>query len=304
MALIECIPNVSEGRRAGAIEACARAIRESGAHLLDVSSDRAHNRTVYSFAGTAPAIQAAVLALFDRALAEIDLRQHSGVHPRIGAVDVVPFVPLGGTTIADCAALAKTTAAEVSSRHQLPIFLYEQSATATSRRNLEDIRRGGFEGLAAKLARPEWRPDFGPSAPHPTAGASVFGARTTLIAYNINLATAETAIAKGIAAAVRESSGGLPYVKAMGVALADRGIVQVSMNLTNYRKTSMVQVFDAVKREATRRGVAVLGSEIVGLVPADALREDAARHLQLPEAVEDQILETRLNRRDREPSLD
>src|SRR5947209_3766717 len=177
MALIECIPNVSEGRRADVIEACALAIRQTRARLLDVKPDAAHNRTVYTFAGDADAIQSAVLALFARALAAIDLRQHSGEHPRLGAVDVVPFVPIEEVTMADCVTLATSIAKEVSRRHHLPVFLYEEAATSVSRRNLEDIRRGEFEGLAAKLRQPEWQPDFGPATPHPSAGASVFGAR-------------------------------------------------------------------------------------------------------------------------------
>jgi glutamate formiminotransferase len=294
MALIECIPNVSEGRRTEVLDACAEAIRSAGARLLDVKPDAAHNRTVYTFAGDAGAVRAGVLALFDRALQAIDLRRHSGEHPRIGAVDVVPFVPIEGATMADCVDLARQVAQEVSTRHGLPVFLYEEAATSTTRRNLEDIRRGEFEGLAAKLQQPDWRPDFGPGAPHPSAGASVIGARMPLIAYNINLATNRLDVARRIAAAVRQSSGGLRYVKAMGVELADRGIVQVSMNLTNFEKTPMFRVFELVKREAARYGVAVLESEIVGLVPASALTASAAWFLQLEGFGEDQILENKL----------
>jgi glutamate formiminotransferase len=297
MGLIECIPNVSEGRRADVIEACADAIRQTHARLLDVKPDPSHNRTVYTFAGDAGAVRAAALALFDRALASIDLRQHSGEHPRLGAVDVVPFVPIEDATMADCIAVARTVAAEVAERHHLPVYLYEEAATSASRRNLEDIRRGEFEGLAAKMQQPEWRPDFGPPAPHPSAGASVIGARMPLIAYNINLATRDLAVAKQIAVAVRHSSGGLRYVKAMAVELADRGVVQVSMNLTNYEKTPMFRAFELVKREAARHGVAVLNSEIVGLVPAPALTASAAWFLQLDESFsDDQILENKLRR--------
>ena len=296
MALIECIPNVSEGRRTDVLDACAGAIRSAGARLLDVKPDAAHNRTVYTFAGDADAVRAGVLALFDRALAAIDLRSHSGEHPRIGAVDVVPFVPIEGATMADCVELAKRVAQEVSTRHSLPVFLYEEAATTASRRNLEDIRRGEFEGLAAKLQQPDWRPDFGPAAPHPSAGASVIGARMPLIAYNINLATNRLDVARRIAAAVRQSSGGLRYVKAMGVELQDRGIVQVSMNLTNFEKTPMFRVFELVKREAERYGVSVLESEIVGLVPAAALTASAAWFLQLEGFSEDQVLETKLRK--------
>jgi glutamate formiminotransferase len=299
MALIECIPNVSEGRRADVLDACAGAIRSAGARLLDVKPDAAHNRTVYTFAGDADAVRAGVLALFERAVAAIDLRQHAGEHPRIGAVDVVPFVPIEDATMADCVDLAKRVAQEVSTRHNLPVFLYEEAASSPSRRNLEDIRRGEFEGLAAKLQQPDWRPDFGPAAPHQSAGASVIGARMPLIAYNVNLATNRLDVARRVAAAVRQSSGGLRNVKAMGVELADRGIVQVSMNLTNYEKTPMFRVFELVKREAARYGVAVLESEIVGLVPAAALTGTAAWYLQVEGFSEDQVLETKLRKVER-----
>jgi glutamate formiminotransferase len=294
MSLIECIPNISEGRRTEVLDACANAIRSTAARLLDVRADAAHNRTVYTFAGEAAAVRAGVLALFDTALAAIDLRQHSGEHPRIGAVDVVPFVPIEGATMADCVELAREVAQQVSARHTLPVFLYEEAASSPARRNLEDIRRGEFEGLAAKLQQVEWRPDFGPAAPHPSAGAAVIGARMPLIAYNINLATDRLEVARRIAAAVRHSSGGLRYVKAMGVELQARGIVQVSMNLTHFEKTPMFRVFELVKREAARYGVSVLESEIVGLVPAAALTASAAWYLQLDAFDADQILETRL----------
>jgi glutamate formiminotransferase len=294
MAVIECIPNVSEGRRAEVLEACAAAIRAAGTRLLDVKADAAHNRTVYTFAGDADRVRAAVLALFEQAAASIDLRAHSGEHPRIGAVDVVPFIPIEGATMSDCVTLARSVAADVAARHGLPVFLYEEAASTPARRNLEDIRRGEFEGLAAKLQQPEWRPDFGPASPHPSLGASVIGARMPLIAYNINLASNRLDVARQIAAAVRQSSGGLRYVKAMGVELADRGIVQVSMNLTNFEKTPIFRVFELVKREAERHGVAILESEIVGLVPAAALSATAAWYLQVSGTIDDLILENRL----------
>lgn len=294
MALIECIPNVSEGRRREVLDACSAAIAGAGARLLDVKPDAAHNRAVFSFAGSADTVSAAVLALYGVVLPAIDLRHHSGEHPRIGAVDVVPLVPLEGATMVDCVALARTLGDEVARRFGVPVFLYEEAASTPARRNLEDIRRGEFEGLAAKMQQSDWRPDFGPAAPHPSAGASVIGARMPLIAYNINLATDRLDVAKKIAAAIRHSSGGLRFVKAMGVALEDRGIVQVSMNLTNYRKTPMFRVFELVKREAARYGVAVLESEIIGLLPAGALLESAAWYLQIDGYRDDQVLETRL----------
>jgi glutamate formiminotransferase len=294
MAIIECIPNISEGRRQDVLESCASAIRAAGVRLLDVKPDASHNRTVYTFAGEPSAVQAAVYALYDRALAAIDLRHHSGEHPRLGAVDVVPFVPIEGATMADCVAMARTVGAQLARRHDLPVYLYEEAASTPARRNLEDIRRGEFEGLAAKMQQPEWAPDFGPGAPHPSAGASIVGARMALIAFNVNLATNRLDVAKKIATAVRQSSGGFRFVKAMGVDLADRGIVQVSMNLTNFEKTPIFRVFEVIKREAARYGVSVLESEIIGLVPAAALTASANWYLQLDPATDALILENRL----------
>jgi glutamate formiminotransferase len=293
MALFECVPNVSEGRRASVIDHCAAAIRTAGVRLLDVSSDSSHNRSVFTFAGDEVAVEEAVLALFGVALASIDLRVHSGVHPRMGAVDVVPFVPLHGTSLDDCVALAVRVAAEVARRHALPVYLYEAAASSPARRSLENVRRGGFEGLAAKMAEPDWRPDYGPSEPHPTAGATAIGARNILIAYNIDLATTDIQAARSIAAAIRESSGGLRFVKAMGVDVPHRGRVQVSMNLTNYRVTPLVEVFERVQAEARSLGVAIAGSEIVGLAPAAALPPGTAERIKLQNA-EEKILEERL----------
>lgn len=269
-----------------------------GVRLLDHSSDPAHNRSVLTLAGEPVAMRTAVLALFDVAVPSIDLRSHRGEHPRVGAVDVVPFVPIEGITMAECVALARETAFDVAARFGVPVFLYEAAATMPARANLEDIRRGEFEGLAEKMAAPEWIPDFGPSHPHPTAGATVVGARMPLIAYNINLATDRLDVAKRIAAAIRHSSGGFRYVKAMGVALDGRGIVQVSMNLTNYEKTPIFRVFEAVRREAARYGVSVLESEIVGLVPAAALVSTAEYFLQLEGFRSNQVLEARLKEMD------
>jgi glutamate formiminotransferase / 5-formyltetrahydrofolate cyclo-ligase len=293
--LVECIPNVSEGRRPEIVAAIADAIRAvPGVRLLDVSSDPSHNRSVFTLVGDAGGIESAVLALFERALAAIDLRGHKGEHPRLGAVDVVPFVPIEGVTMADCVALAKRVGAGVAERFQLPVYLYEEASTNPARKNLEDIRRGEFEGLAAKMTALEWQPDFGPSAPHPSAGATVIGARMPLIAYNINLATDRLDVAKKIAAGIRHSSGGFRFVKAAGFSLDDRGIVQVSMNLTNHEKTPIFRVFEAVKREAERYGVSVLESEIIGLVPAAALFGSAEYYLQIGGFRPEQVLETRL----------
>jgi glutamate formiminotransferase / 5-formyltetrahydrofolate cyclo-ligase len=299
MPVIECVPNVSEGRRVEVVNALVDAVqRTPSVRLLDHSSDTSHNRSVITIAGDAVSLKAAVVALFEAALPLIDLRQHTGEHPRLGAVDVVPFVPIADVTMDECVRLAKDTAAEVAERFQVPVYLYEEASGNPARRNLEDIRRGEFEGLEAKMSAPGWVPDFGPVRPHPAAGATVIGARMPLIAYNINLATNRLDVAKKIAAAIRFSSGGFRYVKAMGIALEDRGVVQVSINLTNYEKTPVFRVFEAVKREAARYGVSILESEIVGLVPAAALVDTAEHALQLASFTPNQILENKL----REPS--
>lgn len=266
----------------------------TGVRLLDASSDPSHNRSVFTLAGDAAGVEAAVLALFERAVAEIDLRTHKGEHPRLGAVDVVPFVPIEGVTMADCVALAKKVGASVAERFGVPVYLYEEASTNPARKNLEDIRRGEFEGLATKMRTAAWMPDFGPSTPHPTAGASVVGARMALVAYNINLATNRLDVAKKIASAIRQSSGGYRFVKAAGFMLDDRGIVQVSMNLTNYEKTPIFRVFETVKREAERHGVTVLESEIVGLIPSAALLSAAEYYLQIERFKPGQVLENRL----------
>jgi glutamate formiminotransferase len=295
MPIIESIPNVSEGRRPEVVEAIASAIRAvPGVRLLDYSSDASHNRSVFTLAGDGAPLKAAILAMYEQALAHIDLRTHQGEHPRLGAVDVVPFVPIDGVTMAQCVELARDVAGEVASRFGVPIYLYEDASNDPARKNLEDIRRGEFEGLAAKMASKGWAPDFGPSAPHASAGASVVGARMPLIAYNINLNTDRLDVAKKIAAAIRHSSGGYRFVKAAGFELKDRGIVQVSMNLTNYEKTPIFRVFETVRREAERYGVSILESEIVGLVPAAALNAAAEFYLQIAGFKPDQVLENKL----------
>jgi glutamate formiminotransferase len=292
--LIECVPNVSEGRRDDVIAALARCIAVPGVQILDQSSDPSHNRTVYTFAGDARAVRDAALSLFAAAVEAIDLRAHEGVHPRIGAVDVVPFVPLRDVSMEECVTLARDVAKTVSDHFGVPVFLYEEAAATDERRNLADVRRGGLNGLAHRMKQPEWRPDYGPDHPHPSAGATAIGARHILIAYNVNLATTRLSVAKRIASVIRASSGGLPCVKAMGVQLEHRHIVQVSMNLTNYKETSMTTVFDAIAREASVDGVRVLESEIVGLVPADALPANPAQRLKLRTDDLDRVLEKRL----------
>ena len=298
MSVIECVPNISEGRRLDVIERIAAALRGvPGLRVLDVQSDAAHNRSVFTLAGDAAAMSAGIPVLFEHALADIDLRTHKGEHPRMGAVDVVPFIPIDAVTMAECVQLAKSIASTVAGRFGLPIFLYEDASSNPARKNLEDIRRGEFEGLAAKLTQPGWTPDYGPASPHASGGAAVIGARMPLIAYNINLATDRLDVAKKIAAAVRMSSGGLRYVKAMGIPLEDRGIVQVSMNLTNYTITSMRTVFDAVEYEASSQDIDILESELIGLVPAAALADTSPEYLRIADFRSDMILEERLRQK-------
>ena len=254
MAIIESIPNVSEGRRADVIAELVGAVEGvPGVRLLDHSSDASHNRSVLTLVGDAEPLKTAILALYAAALRHIDLRAHQGEHPRLGAVDVVPFVPIEGVSMPECVALAREVSAAVAERFAVPVYLYEEASSNPTRKNLEDIRRGEFEGLAEKMRSPGWAPDFGPGQPHERAGASVIGARMPLIAYNINLNTDRLDVAKKIASAIRHSSGGLRYVKAMGVMLEDRRIAQVSMNLTNVEKTPIFRVFEMVKREAARQ---------------------------------------------------
>jgi glutamate formiminotransferase / 5-formyltetrahydrofolate cyclo-ligase len=293
--IIECVANISEGRNRTSIDEIAAAVRGvPGLRLLDVSSDASHNRSVLTFVGDAAALRAGVGALFEAAVARIDLRGHRGEHPRMGAVDVVPFIPIRGSSMDDCVALSREIGAEIADRFAIPVYLYEESASSEARRNLAEVRRGQFEGFAEKMKDPRWKPDFGPAQPHPSAGAVAMGARAFLIAYNINLGTKELAVAERIAKAIRHVSGGFRYVKAMGVELADRGIVQVSINMTNFRKTPLHRVFECVRSEAARHGVPIVGSEIVGLTPAEALYAAAEHYLRLEGFSPEQVLETKL----------
>lgn len=297
--MIEAVPNISEGRRGGVVRAVADAVGAvRGVRLLDCSSDASHNRSVLTLAGEAGPLREAVLRLFDAAAARIDLRRHEGVHPRIGAVDVVPFVPLDGASMDACVALAHAVGREAAERLQAPILLYEAAATAPARRRLEDVRRGQFEGLAEKLIQPRWRPDYGPPRPHPSAGATAVGARGPLIAFNVNLASDDLDAARRIARTVRESSGGLPAVKAMGVRLAGAGrrLVQVSMNLTDYRRTPLSDVLARVTLEAHRAGIAFAGTELVGLVPREAIDGSAGGRAMLDVIPEERTIEARLAR--------
>jgi len=292
--IIECVPNISEGRRREVVEDVAAAVAGPGRQVIDLSLDPDHNRSVITIVGEPDGLAEGVLSLVRRAVERIDLREHHGEHPRMGAVDVIPFIPVRGATMDDCVRLSRTIGKRIAEEIDLPVYLYERSATNAARRNLATIRKGEFEGFAAKIALPEWEPDFGPKEIHPSAGVVAVGAREFLIAYNINLATSDLAVAKEIASAVRSSSGGLRYVKALGFPLAEKRIVQVSMNLTNFKKTPILRVFDLVKREAERRGVLVAGSEIVGTLPRQALYDVASAALQIEGFSSQLVLEERI----------
>lgn len=292
--IVECVPNISEGRRREVVEEIAAAVEGEGRRIIDLSMDPDHNRSVITIVGEPEGLANGVLALARKAVERIDLRKHQGAHPRMGAVDVIPFIPVRGVTMSECVALSREVGKRIAQELEVPVYLYEESATSEGRRNLAVIRKGEFEGFAEKIALPEWRPDFGAPRLHPTAGAVAVGAREFLIAYNINLATSDITVAKEIAAAVRFSSGGLRYVKALGFPLAERGIVQVSMNLTNFKKTPILRVFEMVKREAERRGVMVMGSEIVGMIPRQALYDVASAALQVEGFSSELVLEERI----------
>lgn len=270
--LIECVPNVSEGRRPEVVDAIAAAVTSvPGAHLLDRTSDTDHNRSVLTFAGEASAVAAAMEQAIGAAIARIDMTTHQGRHPRLGAVDVIPFVPLGDTSMDDCVELARSFGRHIGDHFDLPVYLYAAAATKPERRVLADIRRPQFEGLAAMMAAPGGEPDFGPATPHPTAGAVVVGARPFLVAWNINLETQDVAIARRIAGAVRERDGGLPRVQALGLYLDDLGVAQVSMNLLDTTVTPIWRVWEEVERLADDAGVALRESELIGLAPQAAI---------------------------------
>ncbi|MGA3100068.1 MAG: glutamate formimidoyltransferase [Bryobacteraceae bacterium] len=294
--LVECVPNFSEGRDIAKIDAIARSVAAvPEVALLDRESDADHNRSVLTFVGPPDAVAEAALRAVETAAALIDLTRHQGGHPRIGATDVVPFIPIEGVTLADCVSLAERVGHQIWNRLRIPVYFYEAAAKRPERVNLENIRRGQFEALLAEMpALLERRPDVGEAACHPTAGAVVVGARKFLIAYNINLGTADVAIAKRIAKTIRFSSGGFPCVKAMGVPLASRNLAQVSMNLTDFEQTPMHVVFEAVRQEAERYGVEVVGSEIVGLVPKKALEMAAGHFLRIENFKPELVLENRM----------
>src|SRR5208337_4547901 len=294
--IIECVPNFSEGRDVQKVETIIRALLDGpDVYLLDKEMDADHNRSVITLVGTRQSIGEAALRGIGKAAELIDLNQQQGAHPRLGATDVVPFIPISGVTLEECVRIAEWVAEEAWRRFQIPTYLYEAAARKPERVNLENVRRGQFEGLREEVrTNPERLPDFGEAALHPTAGATVVGARKFLIAYNINLNTPDVAPAKAIARKIRASSGGFPCVKAMGVELKARNLAQVSMNLTDFETTSLATVFDAVTREAAALGVEVVGSEIVGLVPRRALDAAAVQFLRVENFRPELVLENRL----------
>jgi glutamate formiminotransferase len=293
--IIECVPNFSEGRDVASIDKIISPFKTmTGVKLLDTQRDEDHNRLVVTVIGEPEELGKAVLMAMGKAISAIDMRRHKGQHPRMGAVDVVPFIPVKNVTLADAVALSKVVAAEAAQQYNLPIYLYEESATQAERKNLATIRKGQFEGMAQKMKEEMWSPDFGPDTVHPTAGVTAVGARMPLVAYNVNLDTNDLEIATSIARKVRHINGGFRYCKALGIELEDRGIVQVSMNMTDYTQTALYQVFELIRVEARRYGVSVLGSEIVGLVPMATLVDTASYYLGLENFSQNQVLESRI----------
>ncbi|TAH60194.1 MAG: glutamate formimidoyltransferase [Fermentimonas caenicola] len=293
--IIECVPNFSEGRDKQIVEKIADAFSaKDNVKLLDYSSDADHNRSVITVAGEPEALKEAVIEAVGIAVELINLTKHSGQHPRMGAVDVIPFIPIKNVTMDEAITLSKEVGEAIGEKYNLPVFLYEKSATQQHRENLANVRKGEFEGLKEKMLSPEWKPDFGPLQPHPTAGAVAVGARMPLVAYNVNLNTSDLEIATAIAKKVRHIGGGLRFCKAMGVELEDKGITQVSMNLTDYTKTSIYRAHEMVRMEAKRYGVTVAGGEVIGLVPLEALVDSVAYYLGLDNFSIKQVLEIKL----------
>ena len=292
--IIQCVPNFSEGRDLAKIEQIIAPFRgKEGVKLLDYSNDEDHNRVVVTVVGEKEALKAAVIEAVGLAAKLIDMTKHEGQHPRMGATDVIPFIPIKNATMEECIALSKEVAEAVYAKHDVPSFLYEKSASSSDRENLANIRKGQFEGMSEKVKSPEWKPDFGTEI-HPTAGITAIGARMPLVAFNVNLNTNDLELANKIAKNVRHLSGGLRYCKALGIALEERGIVQISMNMTDFTKTPLYRAFELVRIEAQRYGVSIVGSEIVGLVPMDALIGTAEYYLGIENFSYDQVLEKRI----------
>jgi glutamate formiminotransferase / 5-formyltetrahydrofolate cyclo-ligase len=295
MKILECVPNFSEGQDRKKIDAIASALQNvSGVRLLDICTDADHNRTVFTFVGSPDDIERGAAVACDKALEVIDMRVQQGVHPRIGAVDVVPFIPLKNAVMADAVETAHRFGRAFAERNSLPVYFYGEAAVVGERRELPHIRKGGYEALQKRMEDPRWIPDAGPHMLNERSGATAVGARDFLVAYNVNLASSDLDVAKKIAETVRFSSGGMQHVKAIGVPLKSRRIVQVSMNLTNFRETPVREVFDRVKAEAASHGVKVLESELIGLIPEEALKDVTPQYLMLRDFSEDRIIEKHL----------
>ena len=293
--IIESVPNFSEGRDLKKIETIVNSFRgKKGVKLLDYQRDKDHNRLVVTVVGEPDPLKIALIEALGSAIEVIDLRKHKGQHPRMGAIDVIPFIPVKNVSMTEAVDFSIKVAEEVSEKYNLPVFLYEESAIRPERRNLADIRKGQFEAMADKIIQPEWKPDFGPQEIHPTAGVTAVGARMPLVAFNVNLNTNNLTIANDIAKKVRHISGGLPYCKGIGVELKERGIVQVSMNMTDYTKTALYRSFELIKIEAKKYGVNIVGSEIIGLVPMEALIDAAVYYLGIENFSMEQVLEARI----------
>ncbi len=293
--LVETVPNFSEGRDQEKIDAIVKPFKETeDVKLLDASADKDHNRLVVTAIGTPEAVEKAIYDSTKIAIAEIDMEKHEGEHPRMGAVDVIPFTPVKNIEMEEAKELADRVAKKLSDDFNLPIFMYEESASNEKRRNLAKIRKGQYEGMKEKIKEPEWQPDYGPAEIHSSAGVTAVGARMPLVAFNINLDTDNKEIADKIARKIRHSGGGLRYCKAIGIDLKDKGIAQVSMNMTNYKGTSLYQVMEMVKFEAERFGVNIIGSELIGLLPSEALFDVAEYYLKLEDFELDQVIENRL----------
>jgi glutamate formiminotransferase len=296
MKLVECVPNFSEGRNSKVVDKIVEEIRKvDGVSLLDRESDPDHNRSVITFIGEPKNVKKAAFTATAKATELINMNKQKGEHPRIGATDVIPFVPISDTTMEECVKLAKELGQEISTKLKIPVYLYAEAATRPDRVSLPNIRKGEYEGLKEEIKiNPDKKPDFGPSEMHPTAGAIVIGARYPLIAFNVNLNTKNLDVAQNIARKIRESSGGFKAVQAKGFDIKERGMVQVSMNLLNYEITSMFKVFNAIKEEAEKQGVEVIGSEVIGLIPMNALLDVAEKYLKIENFKKNQILEKRL----------
>ncbi len=293
--ILETVPNFSEGRDLDKIEKIVEPFRgKERVKLLDYQRDEDHNRLVVTAVGEPDALKPILIEAIGAAIDVIDMRKHEGQHPRMGAVDVVPFIPVRDTTMEEAVEISKAVAEAASEKYKLPIFLYEGSASLPERKNLSNIRKGQFEGMAEKLKQPEWKPDYGPTEIHPSAGVTAVGARMPLVAYNVNLDTDNIDIANDIARKVRHISGGLRFCKGIGIELKERGIVQVSMNMTDYTKTALYRAFELIKIEARRYGVNVVGSEVIGLVPMEALVDSAVYYLGIENFSMEQVLEARL----------